>query len=322
MGIPVGWAAGSSRRPSRYPGATSPRSSSSTVIPRPAVSSSSVSSERPRWPRSACEIALAETPARRARSACERPRWRRTARSAVPSRAAAGARSSSGRPPFAGPASVDASLDADGAALGLGDPQTAVADDDDALRHVLDRAPHRLEALALRQRPVGDRPDLEQHRAAVDEEAAGAVDAPAVGHRVERVEDEQVAPVGPARPPHGVEERGGAVERAPVGRVDRLEPSDRRACRAGRAPRSRRSTPRPRWRRRTGRRRRRRTARRRCPPSRGRRGPRRGQERRCSARRCEALLLASRPAPSLSSIAVAYSESRHHGFMVGARCEA
>ena len=225
MGIPVGWAAGSSRRPRRYPGATSPRSSSSTVMPRPAVSSSSVSSERPRWPRSACEIALAETPARRARSACESPRWRRTARSAVPEPGRGRRPLELGAAALPGPASVDASLDADGAALGLGDPQTAVADHDDALRHVLDGAPHRLEALALRQRPVGDRPDLEQHRAAVDEEAAGAVDAPAVGHRVERVEDEQIAPVGPARPPHGVEERGGAVERAPVGRVDRLESS-------------------------------------------------------------------------------------------------
>ena len=124
------------------------------------------------------------------------------------------------------PAAVDAALNADRTSLGLGDPKPAVADDDDALRHVLDRPPHGLEPLALGERPVGDRAHLEQHRAAADEEAAGAVDAPTVGHRVERVEDQQIAPIGPARPPDGVQERRGAVERAAGRGVDRLEPGN------------------------------------------------------------------------------------------------
>ena len=63
-----------------------------------AVSVSRVSSESPRWPRSACEIALAETPASWASWAWLSWRCMRTARSAPPSRAAAGAWVSSGFP--------------------------------------------------------------------------------------------------------------------------------------------------------------------------------------------------------------------------------
>ena len=60
--------------------------------------SSSVSSDSPRRPRSACETALGEMPRSRASSDWLRLRCMRTARSAVPRRAAAGAASSAGRP--------------------------------------------------------------------------------------------------------------------------------------------------------------------------------------------------------------------------------
>ena len=62
------------------------------------VRSSRVSRDKPLRPRFAWEIALGDTPARRAMSACDRRRVRRRSRSAAPSRAAAGAGSSTGRP--------------------------------------------------------------------------------------------------------------------------------------------------------------------------------------------------------------------------------
>ena len=90
---------GSSRRASRYPLVSLPRSSSSRLTPRRPLRSRRVSRDSPRLPRSACEMAEAETPAISATSAWVRCRST-PQRSQRPcrSRPAAGADSSLSRP--------------------------------------------------------------------------------------------------------------------------------------------------------------------------------------------------------------------------------
>ena len=60
----------------------------------------------------------------------------------------------------------DASLDAGRPSLGLGDPEPPVADDEHALRDPLDLAPQGRRVTGRRKRPVGDRAEPEQQRAA------------------------------------------------------------------------------------------------------------------------------------------------------------
>jgi len=72
---------------------------------------------------------------------------------------------------------VHAPLHADGPALRLGDAQPALAQNEHALGDVLDIAPQRLGVLALGERPVGDRADLQKEWAAAGEERR-AISAP------------------------------------------------------------------------------------------------------------------------------------------------
>src|SRR5690348_14120846 len=67
------------------------------------------------------------------------------------------------------------------APFGLADAQAALADDDNALGDLLDLAVHGPVLARPRHRPVSDRAEVEQHRAAVPEEATGDPHTPALG---------------------------------------------------------------------------------------------------------------------------------------------
>ena len=112
------------------------------MMPSLEVRSSSVSSERPRWPRSAWETALGETPASRASSLCDRWRWRRIERRAPPRRAAAW-RGSEAHGVALELVAKDGALDAERPAFRLRDAQPPVADGEDALGDLLDLTPER-----------------------------------------------------------------------------------------------------------------------------------------------------------------------------------
>ena len=125
------------------PGAASPRSSSSSVTFSLALRSSSVSSERPRWPRSPARSRSARR-RRAARGRSARARARSATAAERRSRAARRRRRGERRPAVLDPVAEHAAFDPRRAPLRLLDAQPTVLDDDDALCHALDLAPHRL----------------------------------------------------------------------------------------------------------------------------------------------------------------------------------
>ena len=181
-----------------------------------------MSSERPDCPRSACEIALGDTPANRGKVGLAEvsPLAQAAQRDGQP-----GGGRRRGQAHLAVVADAEgqhAALDARRAPVGLGDPHAMVVDHQHALRDLLDLATQRRERVGASDRPVGDGADLEQHRAAAHEEAAGDLDAPALGHGIERVEDEDRALRAPRERAHGREQLARPRARAVGRRVDDL----------------------------------------------------------------------------------------------------
>ena len=147
------------------------------MTPSAALSRTSVASESPRSARSTCEIALAVTPARSPRSCWLSSRARRTARSEAATRLDDLRRRQHGPPRLLVPVQHRAAHGVV-AALGLDHVHAALVDAQHALRHGLDRLLHRRRRLAGAHRPVRDRADLEQQRAAAGEELARARSRP------------------------------------------------------------------------------------------------------------------------------------------------
>ena len=193
--------------------------------------SRSVSSESPRLPRSACEIALARDAGQARELGLAQVTVERGARAVRPRAGRRpGAASSTGQPALELVAE-DAALDAGRPALGLRDPQPPVADVEHALGDPLDLTAQHRRVAGGGERPVGDRAEAEQQRAAAGEEGARGLAAPALAHRLERVEEEQLSRLARATAGDRVEQRTRLRER-------RRPPGHRRPRAAGRAPRS------------------------------------------------------------------------------------
>ena len=121
------------------------------------------------------------------------------------------------------PVAEDAALDPGRAALGLGHAQAAVLEDDDALGHALDLAPHRLRVRRRRERPVGDRAQLKEEGAAQREEPLRGLRSPALAHRLEAVEEDEVVEPRRARLPDRLDQGARLREVAPRPRVHHVE---------------------------------------------------------------------------------------------------
>ena len=149
-----------------------------------------MSSASPRRPRSACEIALAETPASRASSPWLRWRWMRTARSAAPSRAAVGAGSSACPSPSVRTWNTLPCTPC-GRPSAFAIRSRPARQDDDALGRGVDRLAQLRGMAPGRERPVADRPEAEQQRTRAREEPLRDAVPPAIAQRIQRVEHHQ-----------------------------------------------------------------------------------------------------------------------------------
>jgi hypothetical protein len=110
------------------------------------------------------------------------------------------------------------------ASLGLADADAALTDDDDALGDLLDLAVQGPVLARPRHRPVGDRAQVQQHRAAAPEEVARGLHPPPARQRLQRVEQQQRAARPGAELPGRLEQAAGARGLRALPRVDDLQP--------------------------------------------------------------------------------------------------
>ena len=112
------------------------------------------------------------------------------------------------------------------AGLCLGHADGAFVDLQHALRDGLNGVLHRCRRPSGAHRPVGDRADLEQQRAAACEELACAVRAPRLHHAIQRSEQQQPAASGTAEAVDLAEQIDGLRQVASRPGVDDIQPGD------------------------------------------------------------------------------------------------
>jgi hypothetical protein len=120
----------------------------------------------------------------------------------------------------------DAARDRVRASLGLDHAHVALVDAQYALRHGEDRVLDGGRRPARGHRPVGDRAELQQHRAAAGEEVARAVRAPGLHHRVHRVEQDQLMAAAVAEAMDLAQQVRRLRERAARAGLDHRHPAD------------------------------------------------------------------------------------------------